>query len=463
MTLYTTDEQIAVAANAGDRDAIATYFARNLGLLSAMSRRIAMNIIDPEDLLAEAITRLVAIWADGRGPTNEVTAYVIRSMRNRVVDELRSPRSKVAYLDTDFELAAPDSGELREVELADAFAVVRAALDALSPDYRAVLQYIVVDGLTPREVAAQLGRSSHAIVVQVSRAKVAMRRELLRVLIKRESDAVACRRASDRLPKDIPAELTLAEKHDSFRHIATCPTCSIAWARFTGLAGALGVVPLIVLVASKTLAIPAVVGGGSGVSAAGNPSGTSGLPTTRRASFTRRSASRNSRMSQSASASAAATVAGRAGTITIALIVAGGITAGVGTTFAVVATTGHETVVTSPGPHATLIAAMRQSNAQDILNVDLSVEAVEWRISRLQFDVPGQHVEDAPRGWRCTGTSTVTCVTHVSRPRGGDFTLAGTPTSGSWSLSLRGTATHHPLTGTAHGPYPPLATPLPGT
>ncbi|WP_254791517.1 RNA polymerase sigma factor, partial [Curtobacterium sp. MCBA15_005] len=53
-----------------------------------------MDQIDPEDLLSEALVRLVEKWASGNGPSEHVNAYVIRSMRNRVIDELRSPRSK---------------------------------------------------------------------------------------------------------------------------------------------------------------------------------------------------------------------------------------------------------------------------------------------------------------------------------------------------------------------------------
>ena len=82
-------DELARRAASGDRAAAAEFFRQNQRMLRSMARRMASDVLDPEDLLSEAVTTLLERWARGAGPDRSIVAYLISTMRNRVIDELR--------------------------------------------------------------------------------------------------------------------------------------------------------------------------------------------------------------------------------------------------------------------------------------------------------------------------------------------------------------------------------------
>ena len=94
--------------------------------LRRRAAHIGGALLDGEDLLAEAFEGMLRQWSRGHAASSGVAGYLTRSMRNRVIDEARSPRSRVrGYLDGE-EFAVEARPDFR-LECAQEVAWVRKA------------------------------------------------------------------------------------------------------------------------------------------------------------------------------------------------------------------------------------------------------------------------------------------------------------------------------------------------
>ncbi|GAA2182548.1 hypothetical protein GCM10009785_22270 [Brooklawnia cerclae] len=237
------DEDLVLAAADGDMDAAAEYLiTRHGSFFHAMASRIAGTTMDPEDLLAEAITNLLAKWAQGTGPRRNVRAYVVSAMRNRIIDESRSPRSRVLPLGTVPEPEIEDERSHHQAELSEEFEYVRRAMWLLPEDQRTAIIATIVEGCKPRELVGRLGRPPAAIYSLTRRARVNLRRNMLRVMLE-QSASTECHVTARHLPEVIPVEFPGSPDNPAMQHISTCRHCSAAWVRFASMPAALGVLP----------------------------------------------------------------------------------------------------------------------------------------------------------------------------------------------------------------------------
>ena len=214
----------------GDTEAAAQYLTANWEYLFRMANRVCGGVIDPDDLLAEAITALLARWRTGDGPTTGVNGYVVTSMRNRIIDELRSPRSKTSALEQVEDLAAPTAEGFRTAELHHEFALVRRAFDGLPSDQRDVLRATLLEGIKPRELEERLGRPATAIYSLTRRSSLSLRRAMLKEVLQ-DNAPEDCARNAARLPAVVPDNPDDATHSPAMDHIRTCERCRTAWAR----------------------------------------------------------------------------------------------------------------------------------------------------------------------------------------------------------------------------------------
>lgn len=240
-------DEYAVAANSGDLAAAGAYLERNLAYLSSIARWLArdsLGAVDPDDLAADAIANLLTLWSQGRGPLSNPNAYLIRAMRNRIIDAHRSPRSRVQGL-TDSEAELPPQYMItRDIDLHREYAYVREALSSLPDDQQRVLRATVIDGRKPAELEEELGRPASAIHALSHRARAGLRRATLRVVLTEDAPE-ECRRAAGRLPKTTTTDVDESPDSIGMRHIRTCERCRAAWGRFGGMS-TLGLVSLLV-------------------------------------------------------------------------------------------------------------------------------------------------------------------------------------------------------------------------
>src|SRR6478672_3986920 len=168
------DEMLLLAVAERDMGAFRTLYERHAGWLAI---RLARRCND-RDLVADAIgDTFVAVWQKPRGfrGDGDVAAWLWGIAIRRLVSRLRA-RSGVAAVWGHPEVApAAEEQVLLSVEYGD----LGQALTRLSPEMRAVIQAVVLDGLTTREAARLLRMPEGSVKTRLSRAKVQLRAALV--------------------------------------------------------------------------------------------------------------------------------------------------------------------------------------------------------------------------------------------------------------------------------------------
>lgn len=130
-----------------------------------------------EDCVSETFSRFLAAVRDGRGPTENVRAYLYRITHNIATDYYRHrPKSEVP-LNSDLYSAAEDN-PVHRFSQSEEQQQVREALFKLPIDQRRVLLLRFVEGWRHEEVAEELGKTPEATRALQHRALLALKRLL---------------------------------------------------------------------------------------------------------------------------------------------------------------------------------------------------------------------------------------------------------------------------------------------
>lgn len=412
---------LVARAAGGDRDAAGEYFAHTLPALTITSKRIAGTSHDADDLLGEALLVVLAKWSEGTGPTDNVPAYIAQTMRNRIRDDFRSPRSKVAALDVVEEPASRADPRIRELEIESELAVVRRALGELPEDQQRVLVATVLEGMKPRDLEEHLARPAAAIYSLSRRARGNLRRTTLRLLLE-ENARPECVAAAQLLPETVGDTPEDTKANRSTEHYRTCPYCRRSWRRFAGLA-TLGVLPIAGAVAlagpagsAEASEIPADAPTDGPADVSGNapsdaPADVSGsVPTDASASTGTSSGSGASHVHEWARTAAMVVAAGTALVLMTAITV----------TFVT------KTWIFAEVPLSTLnvVATSPEPDRSDF-DVAFAVDAESWTVSSLSIELSADVVSvTAPDGWDCAiDGQVISCTTTAFAPTGGVFEI----------------------------------------
>jgi len=135
---------------------------------------------DPEVVLDVVQDTFVAVWKDGtswRGD-GEVAGWLWGIAFRRMVSRLRKRKDLILMPDWDERAAGSvppvEDQVLQGVEYGD----LAGALHRLSPEFRAVVQAVVLDGLTTREAGRLLGVRENTVKTRLHRAKAQLRASL---------------------------------------------------------------------------------------------------------------------------------------------------------------------------------------------------------------------------------------------------------------------------------------------
>jgi RNA polymerase sigma factor (sigma-70 family) len=145
-----SDETLLLAVAERDMGAFRTLYERHAGWLAI---RLARRCND-RDLVADAIQdTFVAVWQRPQGfrGDGDIAAWLWGIAIRWLVSRLRSRRSVAAVFEKAEAAPAAEDQVLLSVEYGD----IGQALARLSPEMRAVIQAVVLDGLSAKE-AAQL-------------------------------------------------------------------------------------------------------------------------------------------------------------------------------------------------------------------------------------------------------------------------------------------------------------------
>jgi RNA polymerase sigma factor (sigma-70 family) len=174
MTPDPSDAALLQAVEAEDLTALGVLYDRHFAWLAV---RLARRCNDP-DVVADALQdTFVAVWqrpASFRGD-GEVSAWLWGIAIRRLVSRLRGRRDVLAA-ETATGATHPSAEE--QVLLSVEYGDLGTALAQLSPPMRAVMQAVVLDGLTTREAARLLRMPEGSVKTNLARAKARMRTAL---------------------------------------------------------------------------------------------------------------------------------------------------------------------------------------------------------------------------------------------------------------------------------------------
>lgn len=176
-TPIVTDAALVAAVADGDVGALRELYVRHGAWLHA---RLIRRCNDPEVVVEVVQDTFVALWKDARRfrHDGEVGAWLWGIAFRRMVSRLRSRRDVVLIPDWDVSPTVPQqvmpSAE-DQVLLGVEYGDLAAGLRRLSPEFRSVVQAVVLDGLTTKEAGRLLGVRENTVKTRLHRAKAQLR------------------------------------------------------------------------------------------------------------------------------------------------------------------------------------------------------------------------------------------------------------------------------------------------
>lgn len=179
-TSIVSDAALVAAVADGEAGALRELYARHGPWLHA---RLLRRCNDPEVVVDVVQDTFVALWKDARRfrQDGEVGAWLWGIAFRRMVSRLRSRKDVVLLPEWDVsagpQQALPSAEDvvLLSVEYGD----LGTALRRLSPEFRSVVQAVVLDGLTTKEAGRLLGMRQNTVKTRLHRAKAQLRTALI--------------------------------------------------------------------------------------------------------------------------------------------------------------------------------------------------------------------------------------------------------------------------------------------
>jgi RNA polymerase sigma-70 factor (ECF subfamily) len=166
--------RVVTRAKAGERDALRELYERYADNVFSYVRTIIHDEHEAEDVTQHVFTKLLTKIDRYEERSVPFAAWLLRIARNCAIDHVRGNRA-ICY-----EELPVVAGSASEDVAAERRHAIEDALRALPEGQRRVVVLRHVVGLSPREIASQMGKSEGAVHTLHHRARRAMRTELLR-------------------------------------------------------------------------------------------------------------------------------------------------------------------------------------------------------------------------------------------------------------------------------------------
>jgi len=269
-TSLLTDEELLDAIRAtSDNQAYGELWRRHSGAGLRVARGFK-HLGEPDDLVAEAFTRIYATLQSGSGPVGVFRPYLYTTIRNI---SLRNVRQLSLVSDVDLDLiAAPDGGGNLGENALDR-SLTAAAFRSLPERWQTVLWYIEVERMSLVEAGDLMGLKPNAVSALAFRARGALRGAWLQSHIKDESLEGEHKVTLARIGEYAQGTLSSRNEKQVAAHLATCVRCSIIAQEVEEVAGRLAIIllPLVLGGAGALILAHTLASGATVLAAAGPP------------------------------------------------------------------------------------------------------------------------------------------------------------------------------------------------
>jgi RNA polymerase sigma factor (sigma-70 family) len=171
------DAALVRAAADGDSTALQALYHRHAPWLMA---RLTRRCNDREVVLDVVQDTFVAVWRDARKwrGDGEVAGWLWGIAFRRMVSRLRKRKDVLLLPDWENIARGTVPAAEEEVLLGVEYGDLAGALRRLSPEFRSVVQAVVLDGLTTREASRLLGVRENTVKTRLHRAKAQLRQTI---------------------------------------------------------------------------------------------------------------------------------------------------------------------------------------------------------------------------------------------------------------------------------------------
>jgi RNA polymerase sigma-70 factor, ECF subfamily len=166
--------QAVLRAQAGDGDAIRVIYLRYKDNVYGYVLSFVRDQHEAEDITQHVFLKLMSVIHKYRPREVPFTSWLLRVARNVALDHMRRRRSLPCEEVYDAGHLSDDSGEDRRRGL-------EQALESLPEEQRSVIVLRHLVGLTPGEIAVQMGRTEPSIHGLHHRARQTLKRELMAI------------------------------------------------------------------------------------------------------------------------------------------------------------------------------------------------------------------------------------------------------------------------------------------
>ena len=239
-----SDDDLVERVRANDSRAYGELWLRHSAAAHAVAR--AFTSLDPDDVVAEAFTRILAAIGRGQGPVMGFRPYLLTAVRN-VAAEWGSRQVKADAMDLEDAAAAAsvdaEHSALSALERGTTANVFRS----LPTRWQEALWYSEVDGLKPRQFAPLMGLAPNAASALVIRARRGFRDAWVTAQLRNPSGP-DCHETLPLLGTHTRGALSRRDARRVDAHLATCAGCALAWSEARDVASrlALVLIPLVV-------------------------------------------------------------------------------------------------------------------------------------------------------------------------------------------------------------------------
>ncbi|WP_181034068.1 sigma-70 family RNA polymerase sigma factor [Arthrobacter sp. GMC3] len=248
-----SDLELISLTRSGDERAYAVLWNRHRSAGIRAARSITAKF-DPEDMLQEAFVRILSTLKGDGGPKEAFRPYLYSVLRSISMSWAPSgvTTTPLENLYADSEPSYEFEGESLEKT------ITSRAFANLKPEWRRILWYTEVEGMTPREIAPLLGMKANSIAALAYRAKEGLRVSWLQAHVNSDAADADCKWYAERLGSYNRGTLSTKVNDQVEDHLITCTKCSILVEEVDHLGRNLGLVLLPIFLGPTAIASFAV-------------------------------------------------------------------------------------------------------------------------------------------------------------------------------------------------------------